>query len=242
MGQIYSNYTEQDHKVWASLFNRIMQLIPENADEAVIEGIKKLELPKEHIPDLLKLNKRLNSITGWTLVPLEQMVPDREFIEMLSKKQYPCRIWIRNLENLDNIYIYDIFHDVIGHFPLLTNPNYRDFLSGLGKIAMNYIDNDHAIELLTRVYWQTVQFGLIARENSIKIYGAHILASAGEAIYALSAGVPKYDYNIAKIMEKPYIKKNFQQRYFVINSYEELYNSLEEIERQVKINATQAQS
>ncbi len=227
--QIYNNYSSEDQKVWSALYNRVMQIVPEDGDEAVMAGIKKIGIPSDRIPDLLDINKRLNELTGWSIVPVEEMVSDREFIEMLSKQQYPCRIWIRKPEEMDDTYCYDIFHDVMGHFPLLTNPNYADFLKGIGKVALDHIDNAYAIELLTRLYWHTVQFGVKISGNFLKIYGAHLLSSAGEAIYVLSGGVPKYDFDVETMMKTTFEKHVFQKKYFVINSYDELFNSLDDI-------------
>jgi phenylalanine-4-hydroxylase len=189
--QIYSNYTEEDHKVWTALFSRIMHILPETADEWVLEGLKKMGFPADHIPDFEEINKRINTFTDWEIVPLEDMVEDREFIGMLADNKYPCRTWIRSTEQLDaEIDSYDMFHDVIGHTPLLTRPNYCNYLRGLGRLAQENINNELAISLLKRVYWHTIQFGLRATNHTLKIYGAHMLSSRGETIYALSAGVP----------------------------------------------------
>jgi phenylalanine-4-hydroxylase len=232
--QIYGNYTEENHKVWTMLYSRIMQMLPESADQSVLEGIKRIGFPSDHIPNFEEINEKIQTFTDWEIIPLEDMVEDKEFIAMLAQKKYPCRTWIRSEKQLESEEDeYDMFHDVIGHTPLLTKPNYCNYLTGLGKLALKYIKNDDAIALLKRVYWHTIQFGLKVSDNSLKIYGAHLLSSSGETIYSLSAGVPKYDLHIEKIMDTPYVKGSFQERYFVINKYEDLYNSLPEIEKEL---------
>jgi phenylalanine-4-hydroxylase len=232
--QVYSNYTEENHKVWTMLYSRIMQMLPESADQSVMDGMKMIGFPSDHIPNFEEINEKINAFTDWEIVPLEDMVGDKEFIGMLAEKKYPCRTWIRSEKQLlSDEDEYDMFHDVIGHTPLLTKPNYCSYLTGLGKLAQKYINNDDAIALLKRVYWHTIQFGLKISENSLKIYGAHLLSSGSETIYSLSAGVPKYDLHIGKIMDTPYVKGSFQERYFVINKYEDLLNSLPEIEKEL---------
>lgn len=235
MQQIYSNYTQEDHRVWSALFSRIMFMLPEVADEWVIEGLKKMGFPGDHIPDFSDINKRINTFTDWEIVPLQEMVEDKEFIGMLADNKYPCRTWIRSMDQVEaEVDTYDMFHDVIGHTPLLTRPNYCNYLRGLGKLAQENINNDKAISLLKRVYWHTIQFGLRATQHSLKIYGAHLLSSRGETIYSLSAGVPKYDFNVAKIMDTPYIKNRFQERYFTVNNYEQLFNGLDNIKAELE--------
>jgi phenylalanine-4-hydroxylase len=233
--QIYGNYTEENHKVWTMLYSRIMQMLPESADQSVLDGIKMIGFPSDRIPNFEEINEKIRAFADWEIVPLEDMVGDKEFIGMLAERKYPCRTWIRSEQQLESEEDeYDMFHDVIGHTTLLTKPNYCKYLTGLGNLALKYIKNDDAIALLKRVYWHTIQFGLKVSDNSLKIYGAHLLSSSAETIYSLSAGVPKYDLHIEKIMDTPYKKGSFQERYFVINKYEDLYNSLAEIERELQ--------
>ncbi len=235
MKQVYSQYTEEDQKVWAILFNRVIQVLPETADKAVLDGLKTIGFPSDHIPDFEEINKKIGSFSDWQIVPLQEMVEDKEFIGMLADKKYPCRTWIRSAEQLESeADEYDMFHDVIGHTPLLTQPVYCNYLQGLGKLALKHLTNDKAISLLKKVYWHTIQFGLKTSEHSLKIYGAHFISSVAETAYSLSAGVPKYDLHIPKIMETPYKGGSFQERYFVINKFEDLFNSLPVIEKELE--------
>ncbi len=229
-----NQYTEQEHTTWTVLYTRLLQFLPETADKVVFDSIKKIGYPSDHVPDLTEINHKLSAITDWTVVPLEDMVEDNEFIAMLAQKKYPCRTWLRSQEQLDNdIDEYDMFHDIIGHTPLLTIPAYSNYLTGLGKLALENLKSPAAIALLKRVYWHSIQFGLIATENTLKIYGAHLLSSRGETIFSISAGVPKYDLNVAIMMDTPYKKGSYQEKYFVIHSYEELYNSLEDVKAEL---------
>ncbi|HVD97353.1 MAG TPA: hypothetical protein VNB90_04050 [Cytophagaceae bacterium] len=228
------HYTDQEHAIWTVLYTRLLQFLPETADSTVFESIQKLGYPSDHVPDLDEVNSKLSAITDWTVVPLSSMVEDNEFIAMLAEKKYPCRTWLRTQEQLDNdIDEYDMFHDIIGHTPLLTIPAYSNYLTGLGKLALENLKNPEAISLLKKVYWHSIQFGIIAKENTLKIYGAHLLSSRGETIFSISAGVPKYDLNVSIMMDTPYKKGSYQEKYFVINSYEDLYNSLPTIKAEL---------
>ncbi len=234
MTMVKNNYTEQEDAIWTILNTRLLQFLPETADIAVFNSIQKLGYPTNRVPDLIEVNSKLTAITDWTVVPLEDMVEDNEFIAMLAEKKYPCRTWLRTQEQLDNdIDEYDMFHDIIGHTPLLTIPAYSNYLTGIGKLALENLNNKEAISLLKRVYWHSIQFGLIASENMLKIYGAHLISSRGETIYSISAGVPKYNLNVAIMMDTPYKKGSYQEKYFVINSYDDLYNSLTDIKNEL---------
>ncbi|HEY8400035.1 MAG TPA: phenylalanine 4-monooxygenase, partial [Cytophagaceae bacterium] len=227
-------YTEEDHKKWSVLYSRVMQFLPETADETVLEGLKKIGFPSDHVPNFDEVNKKLSEFTDWQIVPLQDMVEDNEFIGMLAEKKYPCRTWLRSTEEVESeADVYDMFHDVIGHTPLLVRENYCNYLTELGKLALQYIQNDEAILFLKRVYWHTIQFGIKTSDKTLKIYGAHLLSSKSETIYSISAGVPKYDLHIPKIMDTPYVKNRFQERYFVIDHYEQLFNSLDTIKSEL---------
>lgn len=135
------------------------------------------------------------------------------------------------MEQLDYLEEPDMFHDAFAHMPMLTNQHYVDFLEDLSGIALKHIDNKWAIELLSRIYWFTIEFGLIRESGELRIYGAGILSSAGETKFCLSDEPKHIDYDVRRIMQTPYWKDKFQDKYFVIESYEQLYNSIPEIER-----------
>jgi phenylalanine-4-hydroxylase len=232
--QAYEKYTDQDQRNWTILFSRVMQMLPEVADPAVVKGLKQLGFPADHIPDFDDINAKLSAFTEWRIVSLDEMVDDKQFIAMLADKVYPCRTWLRDTAHVESgDEVYDMFHDVVGHTPLLTLPRYADYLHGLGKLALEHMSNDKAILCLKRVYWHTIQFGLREDNKTLKIYGAHLLSSPQEVAYSLGAGVPKYDLNIPLIMDTPYVKGSFQEKYFSIDDFDELYNSLELIRKEL---------
>jgi phenylalanine-4-hydroxylase len=228
-------YTESDNQNWSVLYGRAMQALPEIADEKVLKGIKTIGLPSTHVPNFEEINRTVAGVSEWRLIPLDEKVEDTPFISLLAEKKYPCRTWLRTKEQVDSDENeYDLFHDLFGHTTLLYIPEYCNYLEALGALALKHIDNAQALLYLKRMYWHTVQYGLIEAGNTLKIYGAHLLTSRSETLFAMSAGVPKYDFNISVIMDTPYVKNRFQDRYFVINSFDQLYSSMNEIEQELK--------
>ncbi len=228
------HYTEEDNHNWSILYSKAMQVLPEIADEKVLKGIKAVGLPPDHVPDFEAINKQLKTISDWQIIPLEEMAEDNEFISMLAEKKYPCRRWLRSHEQVESDENeYDLFHDLFGHTTLLYMPEYCNYLKALGQLALKHINNKQALLFLKRVYWHTVQYGLVVAGNTLKIYGAHLLTSRSETLFAMSAGVPKYDFNIPVIMDTPYVKNRYQDRYFVINTFEQLFNSMPDIEAEL---------
>ncbi len=234
MRQIYENYNDEDFEVWKILFDRQMKQFPTHASHAYREGLKIADFETGLIPDFKETNKILEETTGWQLAVVPGIVPDYTFFELMANKRFPATTWLRKMKELDYLEEPDMFHDVFAHVPLLTNQPFVDFLEALSKIGLRYVGNDHAIELLSRVYWFTVEFGLIQENEGLRIYGAGILSSAGETKFSLSEEPPKHAFSIEHMLETPYRKDMFQTEYFITESYEQLYDSIPEIEKLLK--------
>jgi phenylalanine-4-hydroxylase len=232
MKQEYDKYTAEDQEVWRILFNRQIKKLPGAATAEYLEGIKRIDFTADRIPDFTEVNRILKNITGWQLYVVPGLLPNKKFFELMKNRNFCATTWLRKKSQLDYLEEPDMFHDVFGHVPLLTNPDLCNFLVGLSEIALRYIDNELAIELVARLYWYTVEFGLIKEKNGLRIYGAGILSSAGETEYSLKSTEPlRVPYNVNEIIKTPYIKDKFQSKYFVIDSFEQLFNSVSEIDR-----------
>ncbi|MCU0449836.1 MAG: phenylalanine 4-monooxygenase [Bernardetiaceae bacterium] len=229
MHQEYEKYTEQDLLVWQLLFDRQMKQLPGLASPAYLEGIEKIGFRRDRIPHFGEMNAALGQITGWRVEVVKGLIPNKEFFEMLESRGFPASTWFRKLEQLDYLEEPDMFHDVFGHVPLLTNHDFCGFLAGLSKVALQFIDHELAIELIARLYWYTVEFGLIQEPEGLRIYGAGILSSGGESVYCLGPQPQRVPFNVAEIVDTPYIKEKFQEKYFVIHSYRELFDSLPQL-------------
>jgi phenylalanine-4-hydroxylase len=231
MKQEYDMYTAEDQEVWRILFNRQINKLPRAAADKYLEGIQRIGFTAERIPDFNEVNQILKNITGWRLYVVPGLLPNKEFFELMQDMNFCATTWLRKKSQLDYLEEPDMFHDVFGHVPLLTNSDLCNFLVGLSQIALRYIENELAIELVARLYWYTVEFGLIRDKNKLRIYGAGILSSAGETEYSLQSNIPlRVPYNVKEIIRTPYIKDKFQSKYFVIDSFEQLFNSVQEID------------
>ncbi|MEX2568586.1 MAG: phenylalanine 4-monooxygenase [Cyclobacteriaceae bacterium] len=231
--QEYDAYIPEDFKVWKILFERQHKNLPGSASRFYLEGLKKIGFRADKIADFSDANQRLAETTGWKIVVVPGLIDDDLFFGLLSRKCFPTSTWLRRLNELDYLQEPDMFHDAFAHLPMLTDKSYTRFLQDLAGIAMRNIDNPLAIGLLSRVYWFTIEFGLIRENGQVRVYGAGIISSSGETKFCLSDEPQHLDYNVEKILNTPYWKHKFQDRYFIVNSFEQLYQSIPEIEEKL---------
>ena len=232
MNQDYQKYTSDEQAVWKLLFERQMTRLPHRASQAYMDGILATGFPNTRIPDFERdLNPRLLPITGWRVVAVPGLIDNREFFELMADRQFPATTWLRGRDQLDYLPEPDMFHDTFGHVPVLTNQSFCDFLAALSRIALRFVDHQEAIDMIARLYWYTVEFGLIQEPEGLRIYGGGILSSPGETIYALESDLPKrLPYDVSTLLQTPYTIDHFQEQYFVIESYEQLFHSVSQIE------------
>lgn len=233
--QVYSNYTAQDLTVWSLLFNHQMQLLRPVVSREFLYALDVVQFTAERIPDFRQVNELLAPLTGWVLTVVPNLCPEREFFEHLSQKRFTATCWLRSPEELDYLEEPDMFHDVFAHVPLLSNPAYVGFFKGLSEMALKHINNAQAIQLLSRIYWFTIEFGMIREDGELRIYGAGIISSKGETQHCLRSDVPHIDFDIRTILGTGYRTDVLQELYFVIDSFDQLYESLSEIEKQLAI-------
>jgi len=231
MKQAYQTYTANDQAVWQMLYERQMKQLPPIASHAYLEGIEKVGFVADHIPDFEnETNPRLRSLTGWEVEAVPGLIPQKEFFELLANRKFPASTWLRKPEQLDYLEEPDMFHDTFGHVPLFTNQAFCDFMGDLSRVALRWLHVPEAITQIGRLYWYTVEFGLIQEDNQLKIYGGGILSSAGESMYCLNEVIPKISFDVRRLLNTPYHIDRYQDCYFVINSYEQLYRSTPDIE------------
>ena len=242
MRQEYNKYTEEDFKVWKLLYERQIVNLPNAASQAYLDGLKKINFTADKIPNFVETNNVLTQLSGWSIHVVPGLIDDDIFFQLLSNRKFPSSTWLRKLSQLDYLEEPDMFHDIFGHVPVLTNQPFVDYLQELSKIALRYIENPWAIHLISRIYWFTVEFGLIKEEDKVRIYGAGILSSAGETKYSLSEEAMRHPYDVAHIMETAYRKDVFQKQYWVIDSYEQLFHSTDQIEEYLLVHANQPEA
>jgi phenylalanine-4-hydroxylase len=228
--QIYSNYTDQDFLVWKTLFNRQMNILKQIVSSEYLEALELVKFSSDKIPDFEEIGNLLKPITGWSIHVVPNISPQKEFFEFLSRKKFTATCWLRTMEQLAYLEEPDMFHDIFAHVPLLSNRNYVNFFKGISDIALKYINNPKAIELLGRMYWFTIEFGLIREDQQLKIYGAGIISSMGETKHCLSGQAIHLNFNVQTVFDTDFRTDIIQEKYFVVESFEQLYNSLSEIE------------
>lgn len=228
--QIYTDYTAEDFKVWRILFERQMDYLQNHAVGTYLEALEQIGFHAAEIPDFEKTNRRLKAATGWRLTVAKELVPQDEFFQLLSERIFPATCWLRTFEELDYLEEPDMFHDVFGHAPLLMHPEYADFMQAFGKLALKWIQHPEAISLFSRVYWFTIEFGLMADGAADKIFGAGILSSLEESRHAMSKGSIKVPLNTLQMLDTPYRTDVLQETYFLMQSFDQLSESLSELE------------
>src|SRR5262245_31373065 len=216
------SYTDQDHQTWRHLFVRQSQILKGRVGPEYFAGLSALGITSERIPDFAEMNRVLAEATGWTVVAVPGLVPDEVFFRHLAARRFPAGYWIRSPEQLDYIEEPDVFHDVFGHVPLLMQPRYADYMAAYGRAGLAYA-GDAALENLARLYWYTVEFGLMRTPAGLRIFGAGILSSAGESIYALESPQPlRVAFDCERVLRTRYEIDHYQDIYFVLSGYDDL--------------------
>lgn len=225
--QPWDSYTREDHEVWATLFRRQRALLPGRACRELLENQERFGMTESTIPRFDAINEPLRAATGWEIVGVEGLLPDDIFFDHLANRRFPVTWWIRRAEQLDYISEPDLFHDLFGHVPLLLNPVFADYMHayGCGGVKARGLGED-ALKRLTRLYWYTVEFGLIRTSEGLRIYGAGIVSSKGESIYCLDSPAPnRLGFDLKRIMRTQFRIDTFQQTYFVIDKFESLFEA-----------------
>ncbi|MGN6356498.1 MAG: phenylalanine 4-monooxygenase [Novosphingobium sp.] len=220
--QDWESYTPGEHAMWDRLFDRQARMLPDRVVPEFIAGLDVLRMARPGIPNFEELSERLMRATGWQVVAVPGLVPDRVFFEHLANRRFVAGRFIRTPEQIDYLQEPDVFHDVFGHVPLLANPVFADYMQAYGEGGLR-ADGMGAIERLARLYWYTVEFGLIRQDGALKLYGSGIVSSFAESIFALDDASPnRIGFDLRRVMRTPYRIDDFQQTYFVIDSFEDL--------------------
>ncbi|MES3083772.1 phenylalanine 4-monooxygenase [Sphingomonas faeni] len=220
--QNWADYTAEDHATWDTLFARQSKLLPGRASNAWLRGLDVLKLSKPGIPDFEELSERLTKLTGWSVVAVPGLVPDDVFFDHMANRRFVAGNFIRRPDQLDYLQEPDVFHDVFGHVPMLADPVFADYLAAYGRGGQRALGLD-ALKYLGRLYWYTVEFGLISEPEGLRIYGSGIVSSYAETRFALDDPSPnRIALDLARVMRTEYRIDDFQQNYFVIPSFEEL--------------------
>ena len=220
--QRWADYSVEDHAMWDQLFARQCTLLPGRAAPEFLAGLDILRLSKPGIPDFEELSERLQQATGWKIVAAPGLVPEEVFFQHLANRSFVAGRFIRKPEQMDYLQEPDVFHDLFGHVPMLTHPVFADYMQAYGEGGLRAM-RFGAIERLARLYWYTVEFGLLRTGDEFRLYGSGIVSSHGESLYALDDLSPhRLGFDMRRVMRTRYRIDDFQQTYFVIESFDDL--------------------
>jgi len=224
--QHYEKYSEEDHEVWRLLVAKRMEQLPEFASNTYLSGLRAINLKPDRIPDLREVNKRLGALTGWSSRGVPGFIPAKSFFAFLAQRVFPATISIRPMESLEYLPEPDIIHDVFGHVPLHADPVFGDFLQTYGKAALHTDDPRHT-ERLARLFWFTVEFGLIHEDHKLKLYGSGLISSEGEGHHALeSKEVDRRPFDMETVCNTSFEIDHYQPILYVLESFDQLRDAM----------------
>jgi len=228
----YESYTPAQHAVWAELVRRRRPQIDRHACHAYLEGYEILGLKDDELPNLRAVTARLKPRTGWSTSPVSGFLPSDAFFEMLAARMFPTTTWIRGRDSLEYTPEPDIFHDVFGHVPMHTHPVFANFLQHYGNVCAKIKDAE-TLERLGRLFWYTVEFGLIREDGEVKIYGSGVISSHGESTNVIEGGCQVRDFSLEEVLATPVKVDRIHSLLFAIDSFDEIYEAMHEAEKRV---------
>jgi phenylalanine-4-hydroxylase len=235
--QDWSIYTPDQHAVWAELVSRRMPQLKEHACDEYLDGFNQIGLREDAIPNLAEVNKRLGPRTGWNATPVSGFLPPDAFFEMLAARQFPTTTWLRKRESLEYTPEPDIFHDVFGHVPMHAHPVFADFLQEYGRVCAGLIHDKDKLERMGRLFWFTVEFGVIRQKGEIKLYGSGLISSHGESTHVIhrrSDGGPEIrDFDLDAVLNQEFLVSEMQKVLYAVESFDQIYEAAREAEHRL---------
>ena len=225
IAQGWEAYTAEEHGLWRTLFERQSKILPGRACQQYLDGLERLGVEADGIPHFERASDTLNKATGWRIVAVAGLVPDDVFFWHLANRRFPVTNWIRTPAQMDYLQEPDVFHDFFGHVPMLTHPVFADYMQAYGRGGLKALRLG-ALNYLARLYWYTVEFGLIRTDGDLRIYGAGIVSSQTESVYCLEDPTPnRIAFDLLRIMQTNYRIDDLQDVYFVIDDFEQLFEA-----------------
>jgi len=233
MKQAYTDYSTEDHGTWTILYDRQLKLLLGKAAPQYLQCVHELtpEMNREEVADFSKIVPRLQAKTGWSIEVVKGLIPVEDFFRLLAEKRFCSSTWLRSRAQLDYLEEPDMFHDTFGHVPLIMNEGYARFMEEFGLLGLKYINDPIATTALQRLYWFTIEFGLMRGPERPLIYGAGILSSFGEVDHVYGDQVEILDFDIEKIALNHFVNSEIQMRYYMIDNFEQLFSSLDQMDR-----------
>jgi phenylalanine-4-hydroxylase len=226
--QDYEAYTDDQHETWAELVSRRMPQLARHAAEEYLEGFAIIGLRADRLPNLSEISLRLNPRTGWSTIPVSGFMPGPAFFAMLASRQFPTTTWLRKRDSLEYTPEPDIFHDVFGHVPMHAHPVFADFLAHYGELCAG-IKDEAILERIGRLFWYTVEFGLIRQHGRVKVYGSGLISSNGECTNVLEGRCEVRDFSLPAVLDTPVQVDQMHSVLFALESFDQIYESLQQV-------------
>ncbi len=226
--QDWNAYTAEEHSVWSELVKRRMPQLREHACDEYLEGFEQIGLKETELPNLQAVSALLGPRTGWSSTPVSGFLPADAFFEMLAARMFPTTTWLRSRESMDYISEPDIFHDVFGHVPMHAHPVFAGFLEHFGTVCAGVVDRPEALERLGRLFWFTVEFGLIRQHGQIKVYGSGLISSHGECTRVLEGGCEIRDFDLDAVLDQSMKTNEMQKVLFAVDSFDQMYEAMKQ--------------
>jgi phenylalanine-4-hydroxylase len=230
--QRYKQYTPEQHAIWAELVRRRRPQIEAAACREYLEGYSVIELEDDRLPNFEKISARLKPRTGWSTTPVSGFLPGEAFFEMLAARMFPTTTYIRSGDSLDYTPEPDVFHDVFGHVPMHAHKVFADFLQHYGAVCAALQDHEQ-IERIGRLFWYTVEFGLIRQDGEVKVYGSGVISSQGECTNVLNGGCEIADFRLEDVLNAPVVVDHLQKKLFAIEAFDQIYEAMHMAEKQL---------
>jgi phenylalanine-4-hydroxylase len=228
--QDYAAYTEEQHAVWAELVGRVLPEIQKHAAREYLDGFEIIGLQRDRLPNLSSISARLEPRTGWNSTPVSGFLPAPAFFEMLAARRFPTTTWLRGRESLEYTPEPDIFHDVFGHVPMHAHSVFADFLERYGRVCAA-VQDPNVLEKLGRLFWYTVEFGLIREGDKIKVYGSGLISSHGECRNVMSGNCAIHDFSLDEVLQTPVKVDELHKLLFAVEGFDQIYEAMHEAEQ-----------
>jgi len=227
--QDWAAYSDENHEVWGILYDRRMRQLEDNGSRLFLDGASTINLRRDRVPDLADVNARLGPRTGWNAVPVKGFIPAHDFFRCLANRRFPTTVIVRSKEQLDYLPEPDIFHDVFGHVPLHADPVFADFLQRFGAVAAR-ARTEEQTTWMARLFWFTVEFGLIREDDQVKVYGSGLISSHGDAANALGPACDRRPFDLENVIGQAFEIDHFQDLLFVVESFDQLFEAVSAME------------
>lgn len=228
--QDYDAYTEEQHAVWTELVGRALPELEKHAAREYLDGFEIIGLERDRLPNLATIGARLGPRTGWSSTPVSGFLPAPAFFEMLAMRAFPTTTWLRSRESIEYTPEPDIFHDVFGHVPMHAHQVFGDFLEHYGRVCAAKEDAA-AIEKLGRLFWYTVEFGVIRQNGEIKVYGSGLISSHGECMNVIGGNCAIHDFQLDEVLSTPVKVDELHKLLFAVSSFDRIFDAMHEAER-----------